>query len=258
MLKKFFAIFTGSKPATETPQTVEGVVPPPTPEEEEQKMLGFLFPETLSAYKTKKARMEKEIEEAWSQHDKLVKQGWSVISGTGAGAELERRRIWREEKDRLGKAEDHAHCLRQTLEFLDDTFRQSEKDRYLSEGVEIFRSPWKDTSCRVVVKWQEKFLRLDVRRKPIPAGGYGPSFVHWVYEYLYQFNVRELEAIEQFQTSDKTCTKPHLHDGTSFTRHCPSCGEMVRDLKPIPDCSQYHAEKKDLGDKFCVDCGQQL
>ena len=42
-------------------------------------------------------------------------------------------------------------------------------------------------------------------------------------------------------------------------RVCPQCGEVVNRDVAIKRCSERgHAQKRQNGDEFCVDCGEQL
>lgn len=226
MFKKLFAIFTGSKPVTETRRVVEVIPPsPPTPEEEMKKH-GFLFPETLTVYKTERARLREEIPAAFQMCQKLAKEfnfWFAANKGQAADAAemLKRRQIEKEWRNRVGQAEDKLKKLEKESSWLEINLQRKDRRRYLSEGTEIFRSKWENRrvsynypcQCRVVVKWQDKILLLQISQNPIltgesygnienmtNTGEYESPVVEWATESLDQFKDEELEAVARFQS----------------------------------------------------------
>jgi hypothetical protein len=220
-LKKFVAIFTGSKPVTETPKTVAKVpLPPPTPEQE-QKKFGFIFPETLPAFKARAASLRQEIVNAHAALEELNnKYTMGGISPRNAADELERRRVMATYRKQVEDAQDEVNRLFSEEQNLVKTFQGIERGRYLYEGTEIIRGQWLDKeknqykpeTCRVIIQWQGKIMLLRLGRQPIlvqgpdretlpkRTGEYGPVFVDWVTESLDQFNNDELVAVERFQS----------------------------------------------------------
>jgi len=201
MWKKFVEFFTGSKkPAIETKQPAEEVPPPPPTPEEEMRWMGFEFPETLTAYKEVRDRLKKEVEAAYATLCELEKEGFPKPTDTkDVKEELEQR----EKLNRFRQAERGYARLRDNFNDLGRVFQETEKGRYFSEGTEICRNSLEADNnewplhYRVVVKWREKFILLDISY----TNGNDAPRVNWAAESLKQFSLEELRAIARFQTS---------------------------------------------------------
>jgi hypothetical protein len=225
MLEKLFSIFRRPKPVVNNEQVAVEPPSPPTPEEE-QKKLRFVFPETLVAYKAERAKLEEETKAAFDAKKEAYarlghcrwRQAHKDDPATDAGEILKRRREEADLDKQVNEAKDKYHQLDYWSDHLDHTFRHAEKRRYLSEGVEICRTPRTGCLvrgfdlCRVVVKWREKIMLLDVfypnaeyePRETDHPSEYGQPSINWATESLDQCTNEELEAVARFQASMTT------------------------------------------------------
>jgi predicted RNA-binding Zn-ribbon protein involved in translation (DUF1610 family) len=56
-----------------------------------------------------------------------------------------------------------------------------------------------------------------------------------------------------------SCSNLNHRRSDAPVRFCPQCGEVVNRSVAIKRCSEReHAHKRQNGDGFCVDCGEQL